>query len=419
MKRFSVLAIHRRAGKTVFAVNNMIDNCLRSQLLNPHGHYVAPYYKMAKNIAWDYLKEYTRNIPYVRALESELLVTIQVRDDSIIRLQLYGADNPDSLRGSYIDDLVLDEYSLHPPNIFDEVLRPNLTDRKGSCLFLGTPKGKNQFHAVYRHAEARMRLGDPEWFCATMTPELTGALDPQELEEARRSMPDSKFRQEFLCDWQAGIQGAYYADEMARVREEGRICRVPHEPQLPVFVSFDLGLHDFCALWFYQFYRGEVRCIRYEQFFDTPLEKVLKRIRELPYIYAELFMPWDIEVRDNFTGVSRLESVEAMGFSVTKASKKVSKEDGIHAVRMFLARCIFDAEHCALGIDCLDNFRKKLDVSTGQFLSSEVKDEFVHGADSMRYGAVCYDDNFGNARLDMSRKYANNGMAAGKVIRSV
>ncbi len=419
MKRFSVLAIHRRAGKTVFAVNDMIDRTLRCELNNPHGYYVAPFYKMAKTIAWDYLKEYTRNIPYVRQLESELLVTIQLNEESIIRLQLFGADNPDSLRGNYVDALVLDEYPLHPVNVFDEVLRPALADRKGSCLFLGTPQGKNDFYTKYQYAKERMALGDPEWFCETMTPDKTGSLDAQELEEARRTMPEDKFKQEFLCDWQAGIQGAYYNTEMGRVREEGRITRVPYEPMLPVFVAFDLGLDDFMAMWFIQFYCGEVRLINYKQWQDKPLQEGLMELQKMPYVYGELFMPWDIKVRDIFTGVTRLESVENMGFKVTVAPKDISKQDGIHAVRMMLPKCVFDEEACALGIDCLDNFRKKFDPNTGQFLNTEKKDEFVHGADAFRYLAVCYEEGFNtNARLDPSRRYGGM-LGVGKVIRSV
>lgn len=418
LRRFNVLAIHRRFGKTVLAINELIDRGLSCPLNNPHMSYIAPFYKQAKNVAWEYLKEFTFKIPGVRQLESELLVEIPLGPGNNLRIQLFGADHPDSMRGTYHDHVVFDEFGLQPESIWSEVIRPALADRKGGATFLGTVQGKNNFHTIFRFAQEREAMNDPEWFTAVYRADQTNVIDPVELEAARREMPEDKFRSEFLCDWGAGIQGAYYSSEMSRVNDEGRICRVPHETKLPVFVSFDLGYNDFNALWYAQFFRGEVRLIEYEQFPNTSLESVLKDMMQKPYSYAELFMPWDIEVHESFNGLTRREQVEAMGFTVNVAPKKVSKADGINAVRMLLPKCVFDKEGTAPGIDCLENFRKKIDPRTGQFLSVEQKDDFVHGADAFRYLAVCYEERFGNARLDASRKYAGStGM--GKVIRSV
>lgn len=418
LRRFNVLAIHRRFGKTVLAINELIDRGLSCPLNNPHMSYIAPFYKQAKNVAWEYLKEFTFKIPGVRQLESELLVEIPLGPGNNLRIQLFGADHPDSMRGTYHDHVVFDEFGLQPESIWSEVIRPALADRKGGATFLGTVQGKNNFHTIFRFAQEREAMNDPEWFTAVYRADQTNVIDPVELEAARREMPEDKFRSEFLCDWGAGIQGAYYSSEMSRVNDEGRICRVPHETKLPVFVAFDLGYNDFMALWFVQFFRNEVRLIEYREYTNKGIDYALKEMQQLPYVYAELFMPWDIEVHDAFNGVTRRESVEAMGFTVTVAPKNVSKADGIHAVRMLLPKCVFDKEKTSAGVDCLENFRKKVDPRTGQFLSVEQKDDFVHGADAFRYLAVCYEERFGNARLDASRKYAGStGM--GKVIRSV
>lgn len=418
LRRFNVLAIHRRFGKTVLAVNELIDRGISCPLPNPHMTYIAPYYKQAKNVAWVYLKDFTYKIPGVRQLESELLVEIPLGPGNVCRIQLFGADNPDAMRGTYHDHVVFDEFGHQPGSIWTEVIRPALADRKGGATFLGTVRGKNNFHTIFRYAQEREEMGDPEWFTATYRADQTGVIDAAELEAARLSMPEDQFRSEFLCDWGAGVQGAYYASEMSRVHDEGRVCRVPHETKLPVFVAFDLGYNDFMALWFVQFFRNEVRLIGYEQYTNTALETVLKVITQKPYIYAELFMPWDVEVHELFNGTTRREQIEAMGFTVTVAPKNVNKADGINAVRLLLPKCVFDKDGTADGVDCLENFRKKMDTRTGQFLAVEQKDDFVHGADAFRYLAVCYEERFGKARLDGSQRYAG-ASGAGKVIRSV
>lgn len=419
LTRFSVLALHRRFGKTVLAINELIDRAINCPLQNPQVCYIAPYLIQAKRIAWKVLKQYTWQIPGVRQYESELKVVIPLGEGgNEATIQLFGADHPDSLRGIYLDHCVFDEYGLQPVSIWTEVVRPALSDRHGGATFLGTPAGKNQFHEIYQFALQRMALLDPEWFAAMYRADQTGVIDDKELQSLRDSMPVNKFRQEMLCDWTAGIEGAFYASEMERVREEGRIMSVPHEARLPVFVAFDLGYHDHTALWFVQFHHHEIRLINYLEFENTGLLEVLREIQQLPYVYAELFMPWDVGVHDLFTGRSRIECIQEMGFRVTVSPKKVTKEDGIHAVRTILPKCFFDEKKTSRGIDCLENFRKKIDPHTGVFMSIEQKDEFVHGSDSFRYLAVCYEEEFGKSRISGEHTYLS-AMGRGKVIRSV
>lgn len=415
IRRFSVLAIHRRFGKTVLAVNECIDAALECDLRNPRIGYIAPYYKQAKSIAWDYLKDYTANIPQSRAYESELRVDIQRDGGDKARIQLFGADHPDSLRGLYFDFVVFDEFGLQPIAIWTEVVRPALADRKGAALFIGTPAGKNHFYDKYQEALRNQEANHPEWFCATYRADETNVIDPDELESARENMPESEFRQEFLCDWAAAVKGSYYAGEMGRARDMGRICPVPHEPGLPVYCAFDLGLDDAMAVWFAQFLNSEIRLIEYEEWTNTGLLTVLKEIRERPYVFAELMMPWDINKRQMMSAKTRLETVEEMGFDVIPV-KKQSLEDGINAVRMILDKCWFDEVKCARGIDCLENYRKKTDRMTGLFLESPLHDEFSDGADAFRYLAQAYEEEFASARVSRHRQYSRQSH---DVVRSV
>lgn len=198
-KRFNVEVVHRRGGKTVVKIMRLVDAALRSNRPLPRYGYVAPLLKQAKAIAWDYLKTYTRKIPGVSINESELYVELP----NGARVRIFGADNPDSLRGLYFDGVVLDEVADMKPEVWTAIILPAILDRNGWADFIGTPKGINLFSELYFKA-----LKDPEWFAALRTVYDTGALSPDEIELARASMPEPQFRQEFLCDFNAGAANA-------------------------------------------------------------------------------------------------------------------------------------------------------------------------------------------------------------------
>ncbi len=192
--RFAVLVCHRRFGKTVCAVNALIDAALRFRRSDGRFAYMAPYYGQAKKVAWDYFKLFAHMIPGVKFNESEL--SISFSNGSLIRL--YGADNPDALRGIYLDGVVLDEVADMKPNVWGEVIRPALADRQGWALFIGTPKGINLFYELYQQA-----LSDPTWFAAMYRADQTNIIPEEELAAARVDMSDSQYAQEFLCDFAA------------------------------------------------------------------------------------------------------------------------------------------------------------------------------------------------------------------------
>jgi hypothetical protein len=199
--RWNVCVAHRRMGKTVMMINHLIKSALRNRLLNPRYAYVAPFYQQAKQIAWDYLKFYTAGIPGVSCNESELRVDLP----NGARIKLYGADNPDAMRGLYLDGVVLDEYADMKPLIWTEVLRPTLSDREGFAVFIGTPKGLNQFYDIYQ-----MGLYDEHWFASLHTVDDTGIISPEELASAIASgMTTSAVQQEFYCDFTASNEDVY------------------------------------------------------------------------------------------------------------------------------------------------------------------------------------------------------------------
>ena len=199
LKRFSVLVCHRRFGKTVLAINTLLDAGIRSQRLEARYAYIAPYRNQAKSVAWDYAKRFALAIPNVKVNESELSLTLP--NDAKIRL--FGADNADAMRGLYFDGVVKDEVADMKPYVWGEVIRPALSDRKGWCLFIGTSKGVNQFYELYHHA-----IASPEWYAGMYTVNDTALpwLDEEELTLAKETMSENQYRQEFLCDFNASSE---------------------------------------------------------------------------------------------------------------------------------------------------------------------------------------------------------------------
>lgn len=194
-RRWSVIVAHRRMGKTVCMINHLIKQACMCTLREPRYAYFAPLRNQAKTIAWDYLKYYTRPIDGVEKNESELWIRLP----NGAKISICGADNPDSLRGQYLDGVVLDEVAQMKPQVWGEAIRPALADRGGWAVFIGTPKGANLFSELYQQA-----LQNPdEWFAGLYRADQTTALKPAELDAQRKELSPAQFRQEYLCDFGA------------------------------------------------------------------------------------------------------------------------------------------------------------------------------------------------------------------------
>jgi hypothetical protein len=171
-ERFAVLVCHRRAGKTVACINDLIRAAVTCPRPQARFAYLAPYYAQAKDVAWDYLTSYVAPIPGVGVNISELRVDLP----NGARLRLYGAENAERLRGLYLDGIVIDEPADMDPRVWPEILRPALADREGWAVFIGTPKGRNAFCELWEKAKA-----DPAWFTLMLKASETGILPAQEL----------------------------------------------------------------------------------------------------------------------------------------------------------------------------------------------------------------------------------------------
>lgn len=387
--RWSVAVCHRRFGKTVLAVNQLIKCALTCEKPRPRFAYLAPFRNQAKDIAWAYLKHYSSPLPGVTVNETELRIDYP----NGAQVRIYGADNQDALRGIYLDGVVLDEYGLMSDSIWGEVIRPLLSDREGWAFFIGTPNGRNQFYRLIHGDGEAGWMGakhSPDWFFAEYRASQTGVIPERELEDARRAMTGDQYEQEYECSFEASVKGAVYAREMAAARQDGRICRVPFDPRLPVDTAWDLGMDDSTAIWLVQSVAGgEVRFVGYYENSAQPLSHYVGILREVQskhgFAFGDHFLPHDVEVKELGTGVSRLETLRSLGLnSAVVVPRTVSIYDDINAVRMLLPRCFFNSPGCDRGVDALKNYRWKEETENQTGRTLPVHDWASHGADALR-----------------------------------
>ena len=270
------MVAHRRAGKTVAAVNDIIEKATYNTRPDPRYAYIAPFLRQAKDIAWKYLKEFAE--PFMggsRPNESELWVELRALPNNP-RITIYGADNPDSLRGIYLDGAVLDEFGNMRAVIFEEILYPTLMDRNGWIVFMGTPNGPNHFRDMWYEY-----VDDDSWFHLMLPVTATGIFTEQQLADARKLMTPEQYAQEMLCSFEASVRGAIYAREVEESIAAGRIGVFPMDRNSPVELFMDLGFKDQATMIFLQ-RRFDGLCLGHS--YGSSMEKIDHYIE-----YAEKF----------------------------------------------------------------------------------------------------------------------------------
>jgi phage terminase large subunit len=379
-KRFAVVVAHRRFGKTVAALNHLIREAVLNEKETPRYAYIAPTYGQAKRVAWDYLVKYTTPLGGTNNI-SELRVDFWGR-----RIQLYGSDNPDSLRGQYFDGVIIDEVGDQNPKIWTDIVRPALTDRKGWCLFIGTPKGHNHFKELRDRAEK-----EDGWGLLEFKASETGVVDDTELKAAKNEMGEDKYRQEFECSFDAAVEGSYFGQILNELEEKKHMQEIPREELSRTFTAWDLGMGDSTSIWVAQLVGTEVRLIDYYENHGVGLDHYVKWIKDNDYLKAEHILPHDVRVRELGTGKSRMEMLEESGLEV-KIAPRMGLDDGIQAVRRLLPRCWFNVPKVQTGLNCLRNYRRDYDEKRKIFYERPLHDWSSHGSDSFRYLALGLDE---------------------------
>lgn len=376
-ERWSCIVAHRRFGKTTGCVNDLLRAALTSDKDRPRFAYIAPLLKQAKDVAWDMLKHYSAPLKASGAEWNETELRVDLPNGG--RVRLYGADNPDSMRGVYLDGVVMDEPAQMRPSMWNEVVRPALSDRAGWATFIGTPAGKNDFYDISERAKT-----SDDWFYLCLKASDTGLISESELADAKAQMGDDRFAQEYECSFEAAIQGAYYAEQLKRARDECRIARVPIERGLPVHTAWDLGMSDSTAIWFVQVVGREVRVIDYHEGSGVGLDEYARALKDRGHLYGTHYLPHDIAVRELSTGKSRFETLRGLGLTDIRVVPQHNVSDGINAVRRLLDRCWFNEDTCKRGLECLWQYRRDWDEKGKIWRNNPLHDWTSHGADAFR-----------------------------------
>ena len=387
-QRWSIVIAHRRAGKTVACINDLIIKAGLENKPNGRYAYIAPYHSQAKSIAWDYLLRYSQPL-YRKHNQSELWV--ELLNGS--RIRLFGADNPDALRGMYLDGVILDEYADMKPSVWGAVIRPLLSDRQGWAVFIGTPKGHNAFYDIYQYAN----LNKDDWFSKVLRASKTEILPQSELDDALKSMSVDQYQQEFECSFEAAILGAIYGTEMRRLTDAGRIGKVECDPMFPVHTAWDLGFNDATAIWWYQVIHGEIRILDYHEAHGQPIVYYANQIKERPYEYGIHWLPHDARAKTLASGGKSIieqliDKLPQKSGNLFKIVPNLSLQDGIQAARMALARTWFDGMKCQEGIECLRQYQREFDEDKKVFRDKPRHDWTSHGADAFRMLSIAWKD---------------------------
>lgn len=378
--RFTVRVWHRRAGKTFFVVASMLKRALEAERPDWRGYYIAPTFKQAKAIAWDYLKAFSHHVPGAKLNEAELRADYP----NGARLQLLGAETYDSLRGRYADEATLDETALIPEAAWTQVIAPMLADRRGRATFIGTPAGRqNLFFRMWEVAGS----GDPDWQRNRLTWSDTGALHPDEIRNLRRLMRPEEFEQEMECSWNAALRGAYYAREMSEVESSGRITDVKYERSLDVVAALDLGWSDAMVVGFWQVAGTEHRCLMAKAYEHTAIPDMVNDWRGLPFPVKTVVLPHDAKVSELGTGKTRQETFHQMGCE-TVICPNQKLHEGISAVRELLPHVWFDREGTGMLREALLAYRSEFDEVRQVHRVTPLHDWSSHWADMVRYYAV-------------------------------
>lgn len=415
---------HRRAGKDDVALNWTAVAAHRRPAVYWH---MLPEAAQARKAIWDAVDPHTGVRRIDQAFPAAVRETTR-EHDMFMRLkcgstwQVLGSDNFQSQVGSPPAGIVFSEYALADPSAWG-FLRPILVENGGWALFITTTRGRNHAWRLYQMAEAEQRLAAAEgrrshWFAQRLTVEDSGALPLEAVRREEKELSAERgeqeaqalVRQEYYCDPDAALPGAYYAGLMRRAEDEGRIAVLPWEPSSPVVTAWDLGVSDSTAIWFAQFLRGRWRLVDYFAGSGVGLDYYVTMLRTRPYTYAHVaaILPHDARQRDISVvdALSRVKTLENLGIRST-VLPRTSIPDRINAARSWLATCEFNTapiplpafgtrpaetqtdanERMAAGIDALRQYRREWNETARTFEDRPVHDFTSHPADAFGYMA--------------------------------
>lgn len=401
------LAWHRRAGKDDICLHWTATAAM--ERVGPYWH-MLPQANQARKAIWDAVNPKTGRRRIDDAFPEELRESTR-ENDMFIRFkngstwQVVGSDNYDSLVGSPPVGIVFSEYALADPGAW-AMLRPILAENGGWALFISTTRGRNHFHKLVEYAKQA-----DDWYGETLTIEDTGALSMEAIETERRELAAERgeeeakaiIAQEYYCDADASIPGAYYGALMSLALKQERIGLFPWIPNEPVGTSWDLGSGDSTVIWIYQQpASGRVRIIDCIASSGVGVDWYIRRLKDRPYTYADHIWPHDggyQNIRD-IGGATLKMTAESLGLRPLRVLENdQSVQHGIQGVRDILPLCEFNdfplpfddetpeqaKARMSRALDGLKLYRREWDEKLQKFKDNPLHDWASDFADSFRY----------------------------------
>lgn len=405
---------HRRWGKDEIALH--YTAVAAHQKIGNYWH-MLPEASQARKALWDAVNPRTGKRRIDEAFPHFLRQTTR-EQEMFIRFkcgstwQVLGSDNYDSLVGSPPIGCVFSEWALARPDAWNYI-RPILLENGGWALFIWTPRGRNHSTRAFvaREKDVWDRLHNPTgWFAEKTPASVTPVFTPEQLAKERQELideagsveeGDAKFQQEYMVNFDAAVPGSYYATELRELELRGGFVNDLYDPKLPVYTSWDLGIDDYTAIWFFQKHYGKYAFIDYFETSGVGLDSIKKygfeqegvdiepadRWRK-QYTYVQHLLPHDVEVRElGAGGRTRRQSMTLLGFRNIRTGVAQDPEERINAGRKLLKVSLFDPGRCEAGIDHLRQYKKRFNVQLGVYVGP-LHNEHSHGADAFGEAAV-------------------------------
>lgn len=372
---------HRRAGKDLLDLQIMAKEAAKTR----HNYwFILPYYQQVRKAVWE--GKTREGVPYLSFIPDELIrrknkqeMYVELVNGSIIRF--LGGDNPDSLVGAGPRGIVISEFALQKPSLWN-FLEPMLLENKGWAIFNTTPRGDNHAKDMYEAFKS-----NPAYYTSILTVNDTGVVGRAQIDKLRaEGWPEELIQQEFYCSFEGAVHGAYYGDLLNELEKQGHITAVPYDGATLVHTFWDLGLADMTSIWFVQFAGKEIRVIDYYEDHNKRVSDyadVLLNVKQ--YKYGSHNIPHDGAKRDIESLRSYRQILTEAGLNNVRVHERTpSVHLGIMKTRAMLSRCWFDKEKCKDGIWCLKNYRRAYDEDRRSFKDVPEHDLASHGADAFR-----------------------------------
>ncbi|CAA0194019.1 phage terminase large subunit [Acinetobacter baumannii] len=326
--RFRVVVAGRRWGKTSLSRTLIIS---KSRKPRQRIWYVAPTYRMAKQIMWKDLIEAIPRKWVVKINHSSL--SIELVNGTLIELK--GADDPDSLRGVGIDFLVLDEFQDISEEAWTQCLRPTLASTGGHAIFIGTPKAYNQLYTVYMQGQDPKKVKAGQWQ-SWQFPTITSPFIPEsEIEAARADMDEKSFKQEFLASFETMSGRVYYPFD----RKE-HVGKYPFDPKLPIWIGMDFNIDPMSTVIMQPQPNGEVWVVDEIVQFGSNTEEICEEIERKYWRYMKQIVIFPDPAggqRQHARGESDLDIMREKGFKkILYRRKHPAIADRVNAVNRML-----------------------------------------------------------------------------------